>query len=290
MVARNLDATIDNGAYPDVETKRSNLRHRPIGIGVQGLADVFMMLRVSFESEAAVKLNRDIFETIYYGALEATIDLAREHGSHDSYEGSPVSRGILQPEMWGVQTDDSMWNWTRLRADLQEHGVRNSLVTAPMPTASTAQIVGFNECIEPYTSNLYSRRVRAGEFVVANQHLVRDLAGLGLWDAHMRTELVRDSGSVQQCARIPAELKELYKTAWEIPQKTLLDLSATRGAFVDQSQSHNAFIARPTYDKLTSFHFHGWQLGLKTGMYYLRTKPAQTAVQVTLDPTTTLRS
>ncbi|KAJ1459485.1 ribonucleotide reductase [Pelagophyceae sp. CCMP2097] len=295
VVARNLDATIDHGAYPCVEAERSNKRHRPVGIGVQGLADALLELRAPFDSDAGAELNRKIFETIYLGALEASAELARDCGPYDSYAGSLAEKGVLQPDLWGVSTPDHAdahtahsekceWDWTALRAMISKHGLRNSLLVAPMPTASTAQIVGFNECIEPYTSNLYSRRVKAGEFVVANAHLVRDLANLGLWDAEMRNDLVRHSGSVQQLDRVPHELRQLYKTAWELSQKTLLDLSAVRGAFVDQSQSHNAFIAKPTYDKLTSFHFHGWRLGLKTGMYYLRTKPAVRPVQVTLDP------
>jgi len=287
VVARNLDATIDHGAYPCPAAERSNVRHRPIGIGVQGFADALALLRLPFESSGARKLNRDVFEAIYFGALEASCELAKEKGAHPSFAGSPAARGELQPDLWGLDPraldETSRWDWSALRADVSRYGLRNSLLTAPMPTASTAQIMGCNECFEPYTSNLYARRVRAGEFVVANRHLVADLAERGLWTDELRQDLLRAGGSVQGLD-IPEDLKALYRTAWEISQKTLVDLAADRGPFVDQSQSLNCFIAQPDYGKLTTYHFRGWEAGLKTGMYYLRTKPAANAIQFTLDP------
>lgn len=280
----NLDAAIDRSAYPSQEAQQSNLRHRPIGLGIQGLADTFLLLKLPFDSPQARDLNRDIFETLYFAALEASNERARLVGPHESYEGSPASMGKLQPDLWDVETTDDLWNWTELRANVRRYGLRNSLLVAPMPTASTAQIVGVNECFEPYTSNLYARRVKAGEFVVANKHLVKDLAERGLWDEAMRFDIVKHQGSVLDIPRVPADLKALYKTAWELRQKALIDLAAARAPFVDQSQSLNAFIAQPDYDKVSAFHFHGWRRGLKTGMYYLRTKPALTPTQVTLDP------
>jgi len=291
-----LDATIDSATYPTQEAERSNKRHRPLGLGVQGLADAFLKLRLPFDSLEARQLNRAIFETIYFAALRASCDRARELGFYETYPGSPASRGLLQPDLWNsplnggntsqeqLASSQSRWDWTQLRSDIQLYGLRNSLLVAPMPTASTAQIVGVNECFEPYTSNLYARRVKAGEFVVANRHLVQDLAQLGLWDDALRDELMRHEGSVQSIDRVPNDLKALYKTAWEIKQRVLVDLAADRGPFVDQSQSFNAFIATPDYHKLTAFHFYGWSRGLKTGMYYLRTKPAATAIQFTLRP------
>ncbi|KAJ8604430.1 hypothetical protein CTAYLR_000881 [Chrysophaeum taylorii] len=282
VVAANLDATIDVAAYPSEEARRSNLRHRPIGIGVQGLADVFLKLRLPFDSPAAADLDRRIFETIYVAALETSCDLAKHHGPHETYEGSPASQGKLQPDLWGVETERP--EWPRLRRDIERYGLRNALLVAPMPTASTAQIVGVNECFEPYTSNLYARRVKAGEFVVANKYLVNDLAARGLWDAKMRDDLVHNEGSVANIPRVPDDLKPLYKTAWELRQKTLLDLATNRAPYVDQSQSLNAFIPHPDYDKLSTFHFHGWRAGLKTGMYYLRTKPAANPLRFTLEP------
>ena len=294
-VVENLDATIDSAAYPSEATERSNKNHRPIGVGVQGLADAFLLMRLPFDSEAARTLNKQIFETIYFAALEKSVDLAKLKGPYASYIGSPASFGKLQPDLWidhaptmssaaEENASSLFWDWDTLRASALKHGIRNSLLVAPMPTASTAQIVGVNECFEPYTSNLYARRVNAGEFVVANQHLVKDLASRGLWDDAMRKELLHSEGSVQPIERIPKDLKDLYKTVWELKQKTLVDLAADRGPFVDQSQSLNAFIAEPDYNKLTAFHFYGWAKGLKTGMYYLRTKPAATALRFTLDP------
>jgi ribonucleoside-diphosphate reductase alpha subunit len=286
VLATNLDATIDSGHYPDGAAEASNLKHRPVGIGVSGLADAFALLRLPFDSPEAAKLNEEIFEAVYFGALEASCLLARSHGPYASYEGSPASEGLLQPDLWGADRGReaaSRWDWLTLRRDVDTYGLRNSLLTAPMPTASTAQIVGVNECFEPYTSNLYARRVKAGEFVVANRHLVEDLARRGLWDDAMRRELLKHGGSVLPIGRIPDDVKALYKTAWELSQKTLVDLSAGRGKYIDQSQSLNCFIGQPDYAKLTTYHFHGWKAGLKTGMYYLRTQPAASALQFTLD-------
>mmetsp|Transcript_29695 Transcript_29695/g.97090 ORF Transcript_29695/g.97090 Transcript_29695/m.97090 type:complete len:794 (+) Transcript_29695:568-2949(+) len=286
VLATNLDATIDSGHYPDGAAEASNLKHRPVGIGVSGLADAFALLRLPFDSPEAARLNEEIFEAVYFGALEASCLLARSHGPYASYEGSPASEGLLQPDLWGADRGReaaSRWDWLTLRRDVDTYGLRNSLLTAPMPTASTAQIVGVNECFEPYTSNLYARRVKAGEFVVANRHLVEDLAGRGLWDDAMRRELLKHGGSVLPIGRIPDDVKALYKTAWELSQKTLVDLSAGRGKYIDQSQSLNCFIGQPDYAKLTTYHFHGWKAGLKTGMYYLRTRPKADAIAFTVD-------
>ncbi|XP_076767192.1 ribonucleoside diphosphate reductase large subunit [Xylocopa sonorina] len=282
IVTRNLDNIIDINYYPIPEAKKSNFRHRPIGIGVQGLADAFLLMRYPFESEEAQKLNIQIFETLYYGALQASCELAEEKGTYETYEGSPVSKGILQYDMWNVTPTD-LWDWASLKEKIAKHGVRNSLLIAPMPTASTAQILGNNESIEPYTSNIYTRRVLSGEFQVVNPHLLRDLTERDLWDEDMKNEIIANNGSVQTIERIPDDLKKLYKTVWEIPQKTILKMAADRGAFIDQSQSLNVHIAKPTTEKLTSMHFYGWNMGLKTGMYYLRTKPAAHALQFTVD-------
>ncbi|OXU30727.1 hypothetical protein TSAR_002012 [Trichomalopsis sarcophagae] len=282
VTTRNLDKIIDLNYYPIPEAERSNTRHRPIGIGIQGLADAFLLMRYPFESEEAQLLNTQIFETLYYGALEASCEIAKEKGTYSTYAGSPVSKGILQYDMWNV-TPTSLWDWTALKAKIAEHGVRNSLLLAPMPTASTAQILGNNESIEPYTSNIYTRRVLSGEFQVVNPHLLKDLTDRDLWDEEMKNEIIANNGSVQNVARIPDELKKLYKTVWEISQKTILKMAADRGAFIDQSQSLNVHIAQPTTEKLTSMHFYGWRAGLKTGMYYLRTKPAANALQFTVD-------
>ncbi|XP_076249112.1 ribonucleoside diphosphate reductase large subunit [Calliopsis andreniformis] len=282
IVTRNLDTVIDINYYPIPEAKKSNLRHRPIGIGVQGLADAFLLMRYPFESEEAQKLNIQIFETLYYGALEASCELAMEKGTYETYEGSPVSRGILQYDMWNVTPTD-LWDWSALKEKIAKHGVRNSLLIAPMPTASTAQILGNNESIEPYTSNIYTRRVLSGEFQIVNPHLLRDLTERDLWDENMKNEIIANNGSIQNIERIPDDLKMLYKTVWEISQKTILKMAADRGAFIDQSQSLNVHMAKPTSEKLTSMHFYGWKMGLKTGMYYLRTKPAANALQFTVD-------
>ncbi|XP_015126458.1 ribonucleoside-diphosphate reductase large subunit [Diachasma alloeum] len=284
VVTRNLDRVIDVNYYPVEEARVSNMRHRPMGIGVQGLADAFLLMRYPFDSDEAQKLNIQIFETLYYGALEASCELAQEKGTYETYKGSPVSQGILQYDMWGV-TPTNLWDWAKLKEKISQHGVRNSLLLAPMPTASTAQILGNNEAIEPYTSNIYSRRVLSGEFQVVNPHLLRDLTDRNLWDDHMKNLIIANNGSIQSIEEIPADLKALYRTVWEIPQRMILKMAADRGAFVDQSQSLNVHMANPTTEKLTSMHFFGWEAGLKTGMYYLRTKPATNAIQFTVDKT-----
>jgi len=277
QVTKNLNRVIDVNYYPVKEAKTSNLRHRPIGIGIQGLADAFAMLGLPFTSQEAKKLNREIFETIYYAALKASCDIAKVEGTYSSYEGSPMSQGILQFDMWG-ETPSERWDWDSLRKDISVHGVRNSLLVAPMPTASTAQILGNNEAFEPFTSNLYKRRTLSGEYTVVNKHLVQDLQERGLWNEKMRLNLIAAKGSVQSIMEIPADLKQLYLTVWELRQRDLLDMAADRGAFVDQSQSMNLFIEGVNSAKLTAAHFHGWKKGLKTGMYYLRTKAAVEAI------------
>ncbi|KAK2586983.1 hypothetical protein KPH14_010956 [Odynerus spinipes] len=284
VVTRNLDKIIDVNHYPIPEARTSNLRHRPIGIGIQGLADAFLLMRFPFESEEAQKLNIQIFETLYYGALEASCEIAQEKGCYETYEGSPISKGILQYDMWGVTPTD-LWNWEALKEKIAVHGVRNSLLIAPMPTASTAQILGNNESIEPYTNNIYVRRVLSGEFQIVNPHLLKDLIERNLWNEEMKNEIIANNGSIQDIKNIPNDLKLLYKTVWEISQKTILKMAADRGAFIDQSQSLNVYMAKPTVEKLTSMHFYGWKIGLKTGMYYLRTKPAANALQFTVDKT-----
>ncbi|MEO0310648.1 MAG: hypothetical protein RIQ89_305 [Bacteroidota bacterium] len=282
VAAKNLNKIIDVNYYPVEEARNSNMRHRPIGIGVQGLADVFILLRMPFESEAARQLNKEIFETLYFAAMTASKDLAMVEGSYQTYEGSPVSKGIFQYDMWNV-TPSNRWDWAALKLEVKKYGVRNSLLLAPMPTASTSQILGNNECIEPYTSNIYSRRVLSGEFVVVNKHLLKDLAKLNLWNENMKQKLIAANGSVQQIDEIPEELKEIYKTVWEIKQRAVIDQAADRGAFICQSQSLNLFINDPNYAKLTSMHFYAWKKGLKTGMYYLRTKSAVDAIKFTID-------
>jgi ribonucleoside-diphosphate reductase alpha chain len=282
IITKNLNKIIDNNYYPLEETRRSNFRHRPIGIGVQGLADVFMLLGLPFESDVAKILNKNIFETIYYAALVASKNIAKESGAYETFEGSPLSKGIFQFDMWNVQPSDR-YNWDALRAEIKEHGVRNSLLLAPMPTASTSQILGNNECFEPYTSNIYNRRVLSGEFVVVNKHLLKDLMGLGLWNDSMKQRIIAANGSVQNIDEIPANLKEIYKTVWEIKQRTIIDMSADRGAFICQSQSLNLFVEQPNFAKLSSMHFYTWKKGLKTGMYYLRTKAATDAVKFTVE-------
>ncbi|KAK7788298.1 hypothetical protein R5R35_012598 [Gryllus longicercus] len=289
IVTRNLNKVIEANYYPVPEARKSNMRHRPIGIGIQGLADAFILMRLPFESEGAQKLNVQIFETLYYAALEASCELAKEHGPYETYDGSPVSKGILQYDMWGV-TPSPLWNWAALKKKIAAHGVRNSLLIAPMPTASTAQILGNNESFEPYTSNIYTRRVLSGEFQVVNHHLLRDLTEAGLWNDDMKNLIVAHGGSIQAVEGIPQHLKDLYKTVWEIPQKIIINMAAARGAFIDQSQSLNIHIAEPNYGKLTSMHFYAWKQGLKTGMYYLRTKPAAQAIQFTVDKTKLARS
>ena len=281
-VTKNLDSVIDQNYYPIPEARNSNMRHRPIGIGVQGLADAFILMRFPFDSEEAKALNKEIFETIYYAALTASKDLAIENGPYETWKGSPISEGTMQFDLWGVTPTDR-WEWNVLKEEVMEHGVRNSLLLAPMPTASTAQILGNNECFEPYTSNIYTRRVLSGEFIVVNKHLLRDLVKLGLWNDNLKNQLMGANGSIQNIKEIPDNIKELYKTAWEISQKTILDMAADRGAYIDQSQSLNIFMENANFAKLTSMHFYGWKAGLKTGMYYLRTKAATDAIKFTLD-------
>lgn len=283
VVTRNLNKIIDVNYYPVESARRSNMKHRPIGIGVQGLADAFILMRYPFDSEDARKLNRDIFETIYFGALEASCELAEKLGPYETYEGCPVSKGILQHDMWGVVPDSGLWNWDELRAKIAKHGVRNSLLLAPMPTASTAQILGNNESIEAYTSNVYVRRVLSGEFQIINQHLLKDLTEMGLWNDDLKNEIIANNGSIQAVSKIPNDIKKLYRTVWEISQKAIMDMAADRGAYIDQSQSLNIHLADTNFGKLTSMHFHGWRIGLKTGMYYLRTKPAANPIQFTVD-------
>jgi ribonucleoside-diphosphate reductase subunit M1 len=282
IATKNLNKVIDVSYYPLPETERSNKRHRPIGIGVQGFADALILMRFPFESEDAKRLNIQMFETIYYGALEASCELAQSFGPYETYPGSPVSKGILQYDMWNV-TPTKLWDWAALKEKIAKFGVRNSLLIAPMPTASTAQILGNNESIEAYTNNIYVRRVLSGEFQVVNPHLMRDLTERGLWSEDMKSAIISNRGSVQGIDTIPDDLKQLYKTVWEISQRTVIDMAADRGAFIDQSMSLNIHIAQPTYSKITSMHFHGWKAGLKTGMYYLRTKPAANAIQFTVD-------
>jgi ribonucleoside-diphosphate reductase alpha chain len=278
----NLNKIIDGNYYPTPEARKSNMRHRPIGIGVQGLADTFILLRMPFDSPEARQLNKEIFETIYYSSMTASKDLAKEYGPYDTYEGSPVSKGIFQYDMWNVQPTDR-WEWNVLKEEVQKYGARNSLLLAPMPTASTSQILGNNECFEPYTSNIYTRRVLSGEFIVVNKHLLKDLVKLGLWTDDLKNKLLAANGSIQELNEIPDNIKELYKTIWEISQKAIIDMAADRGAFICQSQSLNIFISNPNFAKLTSMHFYGWKKGLKTGMYYLRSKAAVDAIKFTVD-------
>lgn len=281
-VTRNLNRVIDGNSYPVEQAKKSNVLHRPIGIGVQGLADVFILLKMPFESEEARLVNREIFETIYFGAMTASKELAEEEGPYATYEGSPVSKGIFQYDMWGV-TPGPRWDWQELKAEVVRHGVRNSLLVALMPTASTSQILGNNECFEPYTQNIYSRRVLSGEFIVVNKYLMRDLVRLGLWDEEMKYKICAANGSIQQIEEIPNFIKEIYKTVWEIKQKAVIDMAADRGAYVCQTQSLNLFVENANFSKLTSMHFYAWKQGLKTGMYYLRTKAAAEAIKFTVD-------
>ncbi len=281
-VTKNLNKVIDVNYYPVPEAQKSNFRHRPIGLGVQGLADAFLMLKHPFDSEEAKVLNKNIFETIYFAALTASKDLAKTEGSYETYQGSPISQGIFQFDMWGVQPSDRH-DWATLRNEILEHGVRNSLLVAPMPTASTSQILGNNECFEPYTSNIYTRRVLSGEFVVVNKHLLKDLIQLNMWSEEMKNAILANNGSIQSIEGIPQDIKDLYKTAWEIKQRTIIDMAADRGAFVDQSQSLNLFMEDPTYKKLTAAHFFAWERGLKTGMYYLRSRPAVDPIKFTVD-------
>ncbi|MBT8324356.1 MAG: ribonucleoside-diphosphate reductase subunit alpha [Winogradskyella sp.] len=284
-VTKNLNKVIDRNYYPIKEAKNSNFRHRPIGLGVQGLADTFIKLRLPFTSDEAKQLNQDIFETLYYAAVTASMEEAKDDGPYKTYKGSPISKGEFQHNLWGVKDEElsGRWDWEKLRKDVKKHGVRNSLLVAPMPTASTSQILGNNECFEPYTSNIYTRRVLSGEFIIVNQHLLKDLVELGLWNDGLKQDIMRANGSIQDIDIIPQDIKELYKTVWELSMKDIIDMSRQRGYFIDQSQSLNLFMEGATMAKLTSMHFYAWKSGLKTGMYYLRTKSAVDAIKFTLD-------
>ena len=284
VVVENLNKVIDTNYYPTRPAALSNTRHRPIGLGVQGLADVFMMLSLPFDSLAARDLNKNIFEAMYHGALCSSCALAKKYGKYETFTGSPASEGKLQFDLWGVKPTPDVWGWDLLKADIQKYGLRNSLLVAPMPTASTSQIMGNNECFEPYTTNIYLRRTLAGEFVMVNKHLVRDLEKLGLWSKHTKDLIIAANGSIQGIQGVPENIKGVYRTVWEIPQKSLIDMAADRGPFVDQSQSLNIFMENPSLAKLTSMHFHGWRKGLKTGMYYLRTRAKAQPIKFTLDP------
>jgi len=286
-VTKNLNRVIDRNFYPVKEAENSNFRHRPIGLGVQGLADTFIKLRMPFTSDEAKQLNQDIFETLYYAAVTASMEEAQKDGTYKSYKGSPISKGEFQHNLWGIKDEElsGNWDWDKLRKEVKKHGVRNSLLVAPMPTASTSQILGNNECFEPYTSNIYTRRVLSGEFIVVNKHLLEDLVALGLWNDNLKQEIMRANGSIQDIEVIPQDIKELYKTVWELSMKDIIDMARHRGYFIDQSQSLNLFMEGATMAKLTSMHFYGWKSGLKTGMYYLRTKSAVDAIKFTLDNT-----
>ena len=286
-VTKNLNRVIDRNYYPVKEAENSNMRHRPVGLGVQGLADTFITLRLPFTSDEAKKLNQEIFETLYFAAATASMELAKDEGPYSTYKGSPISEGLFQHNLWGIKDEElsGRWDWDKLRKSIKKHGVRNSLLVAPMPTASTSQILGNNECFEPYTSNIYTRRVLSGEFIVVNKHLLEDLVNLGLWNEGLKQELMRANGSVQHIEGIPEDIKELYKTVWELSMKDIIDMSRQRGYFIDQSQSLNLFMENANYSKLTSMHFYAWKSGLKTGMYYLRTKAAVDAIKFTLDNT-----
>ena len=282
IVTRNLNKVIDVNYYPVEEAKRSNFRHRPIGIGVQGLADVFILLRLSFDSNEAKKLNQEIFETIYFGAMTESNELAKQNGTYETFTGSPASQGVFQFDMWEI-TPSARWDWTSLKEEVKRTGLRNSLLIAPMPTASTSQILGNNECVEPYTSNIYNRRVLSGEFIVVNKYLLKDLVELGIWNNKIKEKIIAGNGSIQSIEEIPQNIKEIYRTVWEIKQRSLIDMAADRGPFICQSQSLNLFIQEPNFAKLTSMHFHAWKKGLKTGMYYLRTKSAVDAIKFTVE-------
>ena len=283
VVTKNLNKVIDINYYPVEEARKSNMRHRPIGIGVQGLADTFIKLRMPFDSEEAKGLNQDIFETIYFASMTASKDMAKQEGPYETFKGSPVSKGIFQFDMWGVTPSSGRWDWDSLKKEVKKHGVRNSLLLAPMPTASTSQILGNNECFEPYTSNIYTRRTLSGEFIVVNKHLMRDLIELGLWNDSMKNRMIEANGSIQHIPEIPQNVKDLYKTVWEISQKVIIEMAAERGAYICQSQSMNIHIQDPNFGKMTSMHFYAWKKGLKTGMYYLRSKAATDAIKFTLD-------
>ena len=282
FITKNLNKVIDVNYYPVEEARNSNMRHRPIGIGVQGLADTFILMRHAFDSPEAKQLNAEIFETIYFAAMESSMEIAQKEGPYKTYEGSPVSKGIFQFDMWGVVPSSKRWDWTKLKREVKKHGVRNSLLLAPMPTASTSQILGNNECFEPYTSNIYTRRVLSGEFIVVNKHLLKDLIKLKLWDENMKDTLMAANGSIQDIKEIPDDIKLLYRTVWEVSQKSIIDMAADRGAYICQSQSMNIHMQDANFGKLTSMHFHAWRKGLKTGLYYLRTKAAADAIKFTI--------
>jgi ribonucleoside-diphosphate reductase alpha chain len=294
LVVDNLNQIIDINYYPTTKTRTSNLRHRPIGIGVQGLADVFMMMNIPFHSEEARVLNREIFETIYYAAVNASMTLAARHGAYETFPGSPASQGILQFDMWGIDPTSSSYpapkyrtwkyDWSALKSKVQKYGLRNSLLLAPMPTASTSQILGNNECFEPITSNIYTRRTLAGEFIMVNRYLIRDLIGLGMWNERVKTNIIANQGSVQYIDALPDALKLKYKTVWEMPMRHIIDMAADRGAFICQSQSMNLWVEEPNYNILTSMLFYAWNKGLKTGVYYLRRKAKHQAQQFTVEP------
>jgi ribonucleoside-diphosphate reductase alpha subunit len=287
MLTRNLDIVIDKNYYPTSECRNSNMRHSPIGIGIQGLADVFAMMRTPWESAKATDFNQRLFEHMYYAAVEASCEIAQEQGTYETYKGSPMSEGKFQYDLWGIvpltEQDDSL-DWAALKEKVTAYGVRNSLLIAPMPTASTSQILGFNECFEPFTSNIYTRRTLSGEFIIINKYLVRDLLRLDLWNEDMKQQIIARNGSIQGIPEIPDAIQNLYRTSWELKQKTLIDMAAARGAFICQSQSLNLFVADPTYAKLTSMHFYSWKKGLKTGIYYLRTRAPVMAQKFTVDP------
>jgi ribonucleoside-diphosphate reductase alpha subunit len=284
VVTYNLNKIIDVNYYPTEKTRRSNMRHRPIGIGVQGLADVFIMMGIPFHSEEAKQINKDIFETIYHGALESSCEIAEIEGPYETFHGSPASNGILQFDLWKVDPGDSNYDWVSLKHKIFKNGLRNSLLLAPMPTASTSQILGFNECIEPITSNIYSRRTNAGDFIQANKFMMMDLIKLDLWNEKIKNNIIANNGSIQQIELIPQEIKNKYKTVWEIPMRHLIDMAADRGAFICQSQSLNLWLEDPNYSSLTSMHFYSWSKGLKTGIYYLRRRARHQAQQFTIEP------
>ena len=283
IVTENLNKVIDINYYPTEKTKRSNMRHRPIGIGVQGLADCFAKLNLPFQSEEAALVNKNIFETMYHAALERSNELAVKDGSYNTFENSPASKGILQYDMWNVE-QTKRYDWDKLKENIMKNGLRNSLLLAPMPTASTSQILGNNECFEPFTSLIYSRRTLAGEFVIINRHLMKELIELGIWDEDLKNEIIRNQGSIQNIKGVPKFLKNKYRIVWEMPMKVLINMARDRGAYIDQSQSMNLWMAVPTYDKLTAMHFYSWKCGLKTGLYYLRSKPKAFAQQFTIAP------
>jgi ribonucleoside-diphosphate reductase alpha subunit len=283
-VTENLNRIIDVNYYPTEKTRKSNMRHRPIGIGVQGLADVFIMMGIPFHSEEAKQINKDIFETIYHGALESSCETAETEGPYETFHGSPASSGILQFDLWKVHPGNDRYDWISLKNKIMEKGLRNSLLLAPMPTASTSQILGFNECIEPITSNIYSRRTNAGDFIQANKFMMMDLIKLDLWNEKIKNNIIANNGSIQQIELIPQEIKNKYKTVWEIPMRHLIDMAADRGAFICQSQSLNLWLEDPNYSSLTSMHFYSWSKGLKTGIYYLRRRARHQAQQFTIEP------